>query len=401
MIAYKYKAISKDGALVTGVVNAYNEFEAVEIIKQTSSVVTKITAVEEKNKAKDIFPPQRINEKTLAMMCSQFSIILASGMPIVRAVSLISKQMEDKNLRNILKSVAEDVDAGFKMSKSFEMHGPQLPATFIETISAGEESGTLEQSFAKLQKYYEKSSKMKGKTISALTYPAFTILIAVIVVVVIMTVAVPVFSRTFVSLGIDLPLPTRIVISASNFFTDYGLFLAIGIVALIIAGKIFSKREKGRVFFANVMLSIPVIGKLTRMSSSALFASTMSTLLTSGIPVVKAVSITSKVMGNYILSLKLNDVSAGVEQGKRLAECLKICDELPELLIEMTGVGEETGSLEETLGVLSNFYNNEVETLSSRALALLEPAIICMLAVFVVFILLSVYLPMFSMYGGF
>ncbi|MEG1743798.1 MAG: type II secretion system F family protein, partial [Clostridia bacterium] len=382
-------------------VKAYDEFEAAEKIKQKYEYIVKLTAVTESEAtAKDLFGSPKIKYKSLAMMCSQFSIILASGLQLSRAVELIAQQIDDQKLKKILDSVAADVSSGHSLSQSFEIFSKQLPMTFIETVRAGEESGTLANSFEKLFIYYDKTTKTKAKVKSALTYPIFTCVVAVVVIIIIMVVAVPVFTKSFVGMGAELPLPTKILISISDFFASAWILIIASVSMIVIVAKFWSHKEKGRIFFASVQLKLPLIGTLVKMKSSAQFASTMATLLASGLSVLKALDITSKVMDNYIVSLQLRGAVSGVEQGKHLGDCLGKCDEFPPLLVEMAAVGEETGSLQSTLSVISDFYDNEVSTSTARALSLLEPAIICVLAAIVVFVLLSVYLPMFSMYGG-
>lgn len=400
MLTYQYRAISKDGAKVRGVIEAFDEYDAVTRIKETCSVVTKITRVEERAKPKSELFTQRISEKALTVMCSQFSIILSSGLPVVRAVELIANQTSDKALKKILNQVAGDVSGGFGLAQSFESKGKILPSTFIETVRSGEMSGTLDTAFKRLEQYYDKASKTKAKVKNAMVYPVFTIVVAIVVVIIIMVVAVPTFTSSFASMGSDLPLPTKMLIEISDFFSKYILLMAGGIAAVIIGLKLYGQREKGRLLFAKVRLGIPVLGKITVMKSASQFANTMSTLLSSGLSIIKAVEVTGKVMDNYYLGKEILLQVPQLEEGKPLGASLRKCRYLPDLLVEMAGVGEETGTLESTLNVVGAYYDNETELASNKALTMLEPVIICFLAVVVCFILLSVYAPMFSMYGG-
>lgn len=400
MLTYQYRAISKDGAKVRGVIEAFDEYDAVTRIKETCSVVTKISRVEERAKPKSELFTQRISEKALTVMCSQFSIILSSGLPVVRAVELIANQTSDKALKKILNQVAGDVSGGFGLAQSFESKGKILPSTFIETVRSGEMSGTLDTAFKRLEQYYDKASKTKAKVKNAMVYPVFTIVVAIVVVIIIMVVAVPTFTSSFASMGSDLPLPTKMLIGISDFFSKYILLMAGGIAAVIIGLKLYGQREKGRLLFAKVRLGIPVLGKITVMKSASQFANTMSTLLSSGLSIIKAVEVTGKVMDNYYLGKEILLQVPQLEEGKPLGASLRKCRYLPDLLVEMVGVGEETGTLESTLNVVGAYYDNETELASNKALTMLEPVIICFLAVVVCFILLSVYAPMFSMYGG-
>lgn len=400
MQTFQYRAISRDGAKVRGVIEAFDEYDAVTRIKESCAVVTKITRVEERTREKtELFAP-KISEKALTVMCSQFAIILSSGLPVVRAVELIAGQTSDKALKKILTQVAGDVSGGFGLAQSFESKGKGLPSTFIETVRSGEMSGTLDTSFKRLQEYYDKASKTKAKVKNAMVYPVFTIVVAIVVVIIIMVVAVPTFTSSFASMGSELPLPTRMLIGISDFFSKYIILLAGVTAGIIVGGKLYGQREKGRLFFSKIKLRLPVLGKIAVMKSASQFANTMSTLLSSGLPIIKAVEITGKVMDNYFIGQQILLQVPQLEEGKTLGVSLRKCKQLPELLIEMAGVGEETGTLESTLNVVGAYYDNETELASSKALTMLEPVIICFLAIVVCFILLSVYAPMFSMYGG-
>jgi len=400
MIQYKYEAVTKSGITVNGVITAHDEGDAVIRLKETCAVVNKLTEVKEGVKLPESLAHRKVNEKNLALMCKQLSIILTAGLPIVRTVELVSKQTNDRALKKILNDVADDVVAGYGLAASFELRGPTLPATFIDTVRAGEESGSLEKVFARLSDYYTKRAKMRGKVISALTYPVFVICVAVVVIIVIMAYAVPTFTATFTAMGTELPLVTKILIAISNFFNSYILIL-LAMIALIVLGvRLYGTTEKGRVALSGFKLRLPVLGRVNLMNSVSQFANTFSAMLATGLPVLRALTVTGRAMSNYRMSKATVDSVTGITSGHRIAECLRAAGCFPELLIEMTAVGEETGSLEETLAVVGEYYDNEVEMATSRALSLLEPTIICVLAVFVVFVLLAVYLPMFSLYGS-
>lgn len=222
MTTFKYKGLSPDGQKVSGVVKAYNEYEAVTQLRSTCSVITSIQEVKEAKGLNRNLGKVKIKDKDLAMICSQFSIILTSGLPIVRCVEMVAEQAADKQLRDILYQVAEDVSGGYSLATSFENHCPTLPVTFIETIRAGEESGTLELCFSRLYTYFDKSAKTKAKVASALTYPIMVIVVAIIVFIIVMVKAVPAFTTAFRDLGTDLPSITKGMIAVSDFMIENG-----------------------------------------------------------------------------------------------------------------------------------------------------------------------------------
>lgn len=381
-------------------VEAFDEYAAVTKIKESCSIVTKIAEVQDRAKKHSGIIKGKIDEKALSVVCSQFAIILGAGLPIVRTVELIANQTTDKPLKRILESVAGDISEGFGLAQSFESKGPGLPTTFIETVRSGEESGTLDTAFQRLQAYYDKSSKMKAKVKTAMVYPAFTISVSIVVVILLMVTAVPTFTRIYSGMDMILPLPTRILIGVSNFMHHYWYILLSAIALLILGYKLHGRTERGRLGQGQMKLKLPVLGKINISKAASQYANTLSTLLSAGLPLMRAVETTSKVLDNYFIGHHLSLLLPKLEGGKTLGNSLRNVPFLPDLVVEMTGVGEETGTLENTLDVIGSYYDNEAQVTSERALSLLEPIIIVLLAVVVGGILLAVYMPMFGMYGS-
>nr|WP_294681526.1 type II secretion system F family protein [uncultured Anaerotignum sp.] len=401
MQTYRYKALSKQGAKVNGVVEAQNEYEAVVQIKEHCSVVTDIWKVKEKNSilTKEI-GSKKPSPKILSMMCSQFSVLLQSGLNIRRVVETVSAQTSDKRLRKILADVAEDVGGGYSLAGAFENQGNYFPIALIETVRAGEESGALEHSFERLTSYYESSYKTKAKVKSALTYPIFVLIIAVVVVIVMMAKVIPTFLGIFDELDAELPLCTISLIKMTEFFQRAWFLLLILIFGGILFWRFYRKTEKGALRCSVLAMKIPVLGKINRMNGASQFANTMATLLSAGLGVGRALMITARVLDNRYLSKAADRCIMGVEAGRRLGECLTEVNYLPNLLAEMTAVGEETGTLEETLTKVGSYFDNEVETSTQRAISLLEPTLLVVAAIIAGYIVFSLYLPMFSMYGA-
>ena len=351
MTTYKYKGQSLSGAKVSGVVRAYDEFEAVAKLRDTCAFITKIEPVKERGNALDKPIGFRLKDKELALLCSQFSIILTSGLSVMRCVEMVASQTRNKYTRRMLEKVAEEVGAGYSLAQSFESNAPYLPATFIETVRAGEESGTLALCFDRLHRYYERTARTRAKIISTMTYPAMVIVVAII-------------------------------------------------VFIIIAYLAFKRTERGKLVLASYAIERAPLRRLRSMSAAGRFANTMSTMLTAGLGVPRALDVTSQVVGNYLFSLGVRKVKENVERGRGIAESMAGVECFPKMLTEMVGVGERAGSLPQTLDVIGNYFDSEVETQSTRLLSVLEPVITIVLAVIVVVLLLAVYLPMFSMYGS-
>lgn len=399
MTAYKYKALSPDGSKVSGVVEAYDEFEAVAKIKAECSVVLKVEPVPETRRERiDLNEPLWVSDKVLSMTASQFAILLRAGLPTARTVEVIAQQTSDRLMKRILREVAADVTAGYSLSQSLETRGKKIPLAFIETVRAGEESGTLEQSFDKLATYYEKSHKIKSKVRSAMMYPIFLLALSVVVIAIVVVVTVPVMSDMILGGGGQLPLPTRILLGLSDFFSHWWWLVLTVILALIVAFKLVGRTERGRLAFARRALKLPVLGRIGRMNAASQFANTMSTLLAAGLPITRALAITGKVLDNYAVGTHIGGCALGIEEGKRLGDVLRDDPYLPPLLTEMTAVGEESGALEDTLGTIGAYYDSEVEQASAKALSMLEPIITVVLGVVIGFIVIALYMPMFTMY---
>ena len=390
-----------------GIVEATDKNDAIRKAKESCRVVVKVESATgaKLNDALNLdinvlLTGGKIKAKKLALLSSQLAIELRAGLPLIRSLRLVAENEEDKYLKGILSDVADDVESGMALSRAFRNRAPNLPATFIETIKAGEASGHLDDSFDRLKTYYENSDAVSSKVTSALIYPAMLIVVAVVVVAIIMIFAVPVFKDSFSSMGNQLPLPTRMLIGMSDFMVN-NILLLIAIVAVIVISLIlFGKSDKGRHTYAKLAMTFPGISLVNQMNAASQFASTISTMLSSGLTLVQSARITADTAQNLLIQESLENAVSALVAGNTMSSALRHCPYLPSLLVEMTAVGEQTGKLEETLDVVSTYYTKEVDTAVKRALGILEPMITIFLALIVVFILLSVYLPIFSMYGS-
>ena len=401
MTTFHYRGQTKDGAKVSGVLRAYDEFAAADKLRETVAIITKLEAIPEKKESVLSRPVAfKVKEKELALLCSQFAIILESGLSVERCVSMVAAQTKNKYLHRMLDKVSEEVGAGYSLAQSFENNAPYLPKTFIETLRAGEQSGTLEECFHRLHKYYDRSAKTKAKLVSTLTYPAMVIVVAIVVFVIIIAVAVPAFTDAFSEIGTSLPGITKALMAVSTFFTRWW-WLLLAILALLAAAYLAVRHtEHGRAVLSAWSLTKAPLHHLHAMNAAGQFAHSMATMLAAGLPVPQALEVTGHVISNYTFSLAVQQVKQNVERGRPIAESMSAIDYFPAMLTEMVGVGERSGSLEETLDVIGDYYDNEVSVTTARLLSVLEPVITICLAVLVVVLLLAVYLPMFTLYGG-
>ena len=401
MISYKYKALSKDGAKVNGVIEAVDEIRAVEKIKEKCPVVLDISEVKTGG-VYDILNLEigkKVDVKALSVMCSQFSIILKAGVPINKTMGMIASQTKDKKLKKMLENTAEDVDHGSSIEQAFRRNYDGLPEVFLETIKAGEVSGSLPTAFENMHQYFDKQFKNTQKIKSVTSYPLFVLAIAVVVVIVVMVMVVPTLTSVFDSLGGELPLVTKILIGTSNWFKKYWLILVGIICILIIIFKLLTSGEEGIRRKGELLLSLPIVGNINTLNVAQEFANTMATLLEAGLVIGDALRVTSKCLTNGAVSLEVFSMAEKVETGASLSETMNKSKYFPQVLKEMTGVGEKSGELIETLRTIGDFYSNEADFAMKAALDKLEPVMLVLLAVFAGFIVIAIYLPMFTMYS--
>ena len=403
MAQFKYTALSHSGQKVTGIVDAFNEMDAAVRVKENCSVILKLTDVSEKSGG--LFSldlsSDRLNAKAFTVMCSQFAIILKAGVPLARAVQLIADKTADKKIKRMLMLIASDVEGGRTLSASFEEHGGKfLPPTFVETLRAGEESGSLDRSFETMHEHFDKQTKMQAKVRGAMAYPLFVLALTVVVVIVLLVKVVPVFAAVFAEGGGQMPLSTRMLLGISGFFQKYILVIIGVFAALFLAFKAYSHTEEGRLNVAKLVLKLPVFGNISLLTAASEFANSMTSMLEAGLPLVKAVNITARTISNYYLSRETGKLSGKLEEGKALGSSMREAAYMPDILVDMVGVGETTGELASTLGTIAEFYDAELNDATQKALAMMEPAMLIIIAVVAGFVVIAMYSAMFSMYGS-
>lgn len=400
MITYKYTALSREGVKVSGVTKAVDEYMAADKIKSTYPIVISIEEIKDNplDKLLNMEVGKKFDAKALSIMCSQFSIVLESGVSIDECLKMIAAQTKDKKIKKMLELSAEDVAQGTGIADAFEKNYPDLPITFLETIRAGELSGTLDDSFASLQEFYENSYVFQQKVKSAMSYPMFVLFVAVAVLIVVMAFVMPTFTSMFDDLGGELPAVTKVLVGMSDFFAKYWPIMIATIALIFVSFKVYSSTEDGKINIAKLMLKAPLIGNLNVLQGATEFSSTMATLLKAGLTVGDALNATSKVMGNYVLSLDIKRMEEKLKTGAELGNVIRQNEYFPNVLKEMTAVGEKTGELEATLDTISKYYNNEYNYAVNKVISKIEPFMLIFLALFAGFIVIGLYLPMFTMY---
>lgn len=402
MATYSYEAIDAYGKSKKSSLAADSKDEAIKKIKEQGMTI--ISVEEQGMLQKDISLPfvgsRKVPVRDLSVFCRQFSSLLRAGVSIINALEMLTEQTENKKLKNALLNTLSNVEKGETLSNAMKLSGDAFPPLLLSMMAAGEASGSLEKSIDRMGEQFEKSAKLSGLVKKAMMYPIVLSVVAVAVIVVLMVVVIPNFSSMFEQLGSELPLMTRMVQSFSNsLIKSWYIYLAV-IVGLVVAYKLYVKTDNGRHMVDGLILKIPVFGTLAQKSACASFARTLSTLLQAGMPVIEAMEIAAGTMTNVHFKDALYNARTGVSLGLTLSSQLKASKKFPAMVVHMVNIGEETGSLEEMLNNIAKYYDEEVENTTQQATALMEPAILIVMAGIVCVIIAAVYGPMIQMYNA-
>lgn len=398
MPIYEYIAIEKNGKEKKGTVEAANEEMAAALAKGEGRLI--LSLKEQNIFSKDIHLSflKAVKPRELSVFCRQFQSILAAGVTIISALEMLAEQTENKVFRQALQNVSSSVEKGESLASAMELEPRVFPSLFVSMVEAGEASGSLEKTFSRMGDYFEKEAHLKGIVMKAMIYPAILLLVVIGVVIVLMVKVIPQFVSSFGQMGLELPAVTRAVIAVSSFFVNWWWAVLGGIILLVVLFKVFKKTESGRFLIGRMLLKIPLVGKLNLKTACARMTRTISTLIGSGIPIVRTVDIVSKLMGNAVLQKALEEAKGEVERGVSLSKPLEYSGVFPPMVYHMIGIGEETGNLEEMLDKIADYYDEETQMATEALMAAIEPLIIVFMAVLIVPIILAIMLPMLSVY---
>ncbi len=357
-----------------------------------------LEAAEKKNVGRKIGGPNP-SAKDIAVFTRQFSVMIDSGVPLVQCIEILGSTQENKKFQAALKAVQADVESGNSLAASMKNHPKVFDELYTNMVAAGEAGGILDTIFQRLSVYIEKAVKLKRAVQSAMVYPIAVVIIASGVITLILWKVVPMFTELFNSMGVQLPLPTRVVIGSSQFIISYGIFIIIGLGLLAFGFKSYYATPKGRYVVDGLTLKAPVFGPLLRKISVARFTQTMATLIASGVPILDCLDITARTSGNAIIEEAILNVKKAIEQGRTIVEPLKESKVFPTMVVSMIGVGEQAGALEVMLTKIAAFYEEEVDAAVGDLMTALEPMIIVVLGVTVGGIVISMYMPIFSLVG--
>ncbi|HEX6189262.1 MAG TPA: type II secretion system F family protein [Pyrinomonadaceae bacterium] len=367
-----------------------------------------ITLMSVKEKGREIGIPKlagrkNVKSRDLAIFTRQFSVMIDAGLPLVQCLDILSQQQQNKYFQQVLAQVRQDVEEGSTLAAAMNRHPKVFDQLYSNMVEAGETGGILDLILQRLSTFIEKIVKLKRDVVSALIYPVAVILLAIVAIAVIMVVVIPQFQNIFLGLlgpGEPLPLPTRIVVGLSNFLAGWGgLCILAGIIATVVGLKLYYKTPKGRKIIDTILLKVPILGPIFLKIAIARFSRTLSTLLSSGVPILQSLDITARTAGNVVVETAIIQIRDGVEQGKSFVEPLRASELFPHMVAQMVGIGEQTGALDSMLGKIADFYEQEVDTAIANLLTLMEPALIGFLGVTIGGIVIAMYMPMFSLIG--
>ena len=403
MPTYVFKGRNRMNEIVAGERVADNREALRQILRREQVVLTSV-----KEKGREIGIPKlagrrKVASKDLAIFTRQFSVMIDAGLPLVQCLDILSQQQQNKYFQQVLAQVRQDVEEGSTLAAAMSRHPKVFDQLYSNMVEAGETGGILDLILQRLSTFIEKIVKLKRDVISAMIYPAAVIVLAIAAVAVIMIVVIPQFQSIFLGLlgpGEPLPLPTRIVVGISNFLAGWGgLCMLVVIIGLAVAIHLYRKTPNGRKRIDTILLKVPILGPIFLKIAIARFSRTLSTLLSSGVPILQSLDITARTAGNMVIEEAILNIRSAVEQGKSFVEPLRAAEIFPHMVAQMVGIGEQTGALDAMLGKIADFYEQEVDAAIANLLTLMEPALIGFLGVTIGSIVVSMYMPMFSLIG--
>ena len=401
---FAYAGRTRAGQNVSGERAADTMDAAVAALRREQILVTRITPAKGKadagagaKKEKAGKTGKKVSAKNLAIFTRQFSVMIDAGLPLVQCLEILGTQEEDKNFASVILQTRGDVESGQSLADAMRKHPKTFDPLFTNMIAAGEAGGILDTILKRLATYIEKAVKLAGQVQSAMIYPIAVVVIAGSVVGVILWKVIPTFASLFSGLGADLPLPTRIVIGLSNNLVRFFPFIFVIGGAAMYGFKNYYATDKGRRVVDAILLKMPVLGNILKKIAVARFCRTLSTLISSGVPILDGLEITAKTAGNAIVEDAIMVTRKSIERGETISVPLKETKVFPPMVTQMIGVGEATGALDTMLGKIAEFYEDEVDTAVAGLLTLLEPIMIAILGIVVGGIVIAMYLPIFDL----
>ncbi len=396
MAIYLWEGKTRDGSSSTGSVQGDSEAGVIAKLKSQNVMVTKV-----KLKPKELseylsFLQGGVGTRDLVILTRQLATMIDAGLPLVQCLDILGQQQPSKVFKKIVLTVKSDLEGGMTFADALAKHPKAFDTLYVNLIAAGETGGILDTILNRLAAYMEKADELKRKVKGAMVYPISVSVIAAGVVVLMLVTVIPVFEKMFADFGGELPGATKMVIQMSNFMQHYLLHGAVGLVALVFALRWIYSTDRGRLFFDSAFLKMPIFGPLLRKVAVSRFSRTLSTMLSSGVPILDALSIVARTAGNVVIENAIMKTKASISEGKTIAEPLAASKVFPSMVVQMIAVGEQTGAIDSMLSKIADFYDGEVDVAVEALTSLLEPIMMVGLGGTVGTLLVAMYLPIFK-----
>jgi type IV pilus assembly protein PilC len=397
MPIFLWEGVTKKNEVKKGEIEAADEVAVRGLLRRQG-----FKSIEVKKKPKDImeylpFLKGKIKEKNVVVFCRIFSTMINAGLPLIQCLDLLAQQEQDKSFSKIIRSIKEDIEGGTSLTNALKKYPKVFDELFVNLIAAGEAGGILDVILERLSNYMEKAMKLKARVKGAMTYPVAVLVISFSVVALLLLKVIPVFKKMFEGMGGQLPGLTQALITASEFTQKYFLFIGAVIFVIYIAFNRFHKTERGRWIVDSILLKSPVFGDLLKKVAVAKFSRTLSTMMSSGVPILEGLTIVSKTSGNVVVEDALLKTRQSISEGRTISEPLAETGIFPAMVVQMISVGEATGALDSMLSKIANFYDDEIDVAVDSMTALLEPVMMVFLGTVVGGMIIAMYLPIFKL----
>ena len=402
MPIFVYEAKTREGQMKRDRIEARNINEANKILQERQYAVINIQEkVEAKGGSSILAAFQKVDEQALTVFSRQFATMINAGLAMVRCLDILGEQTEDKTLQQVLVTVRKDVEGGSTLSNALGKHRDVFSPLYISMVKAGEMGGVLDEVLERLAGFMEKDYNLKKKVKAALTYPVVILVMAIGIVIFLVTYILPTFVTLFEGMALELPLPTKILMSITKAFQNIwviiGIVIALGFISVVLTQ--YGKTQQGREVYDTLKLNVPVFGILNKKVAISRFCRTLGTLLSSGVPIMQSLEIVGSASGNEVIAKTINKVRDSIREGENIAAPLGASGIFPPMVTQMVAVGEETGNLDAMLSKIADFYDTEVDYMLSSLTSMLEPIMIVGMGGIVGFIVVSVFMPLYQLVG--
>lgn len=399
MAEYSYQAVDVRGKNRKGNIEASDEAQARTLLKKNGLIVLKLGEAGMLTKDISITIGKPVTPRELGIFCRQFQSILHAGVTIIEALKMLGDQTENKAFAKGIRDTAALVEKGETLGNAMRRNPKLFPGILITMVDAGEASGSMEVSFARMATHFEKTAKTKALIKKAMIYPVVLAVVALIVIIVMSVFVFPKFADMFASMGTEMPGITKVVMAISNVLMYRWYFIILVLAILILSVRMYAKTSSGRHVFGSLALKLPVFGKMNSKNACANFSRTFSTLIGSGMSISQSLEITARSMSNILYREALEQARVEVEQGVNLSAALRENPLFPAMVCQMLNIGEETGNVEKMLDKVAEYYEEEVEIQTQSLSAAMEPMIIVVMGIIVMFMVMAIYMPMIQMYS--